>query len=84
MGFDYLFISHSESHVKLRSGYSVGVGGGELSFVVVHFDCSLSSGSFMTMNFELDQDHGLRPGVPGLLSASKTQSAPNPGLLFII
>ena len=32
---------------------------------VVHLDYNVSSGPFLTMNFELDQDHGPRPG-PGL------------------
>ena len=28
----------------------------------VHLDYSVSSGPFLTMNYEFDQDHGPRPG----------------------
>ena len=31
----------------------------------MHLDYSISSGPFLTVNFEFDQDHGPRPG-PGL------------------
>ena len=29
---------------------------------VVHLDYNISSGPFLIMNFEFDQDHGPRPG----------------------
>ena len=29
---------------------------------MVHLDYNVSSGHFLTMNFEFDQDHGPRPG----------------------
>ena len=31
-------------------------------WVVVHLEYDVSSGPFLTMNFEFDQDHGPRPG----------------------
>ena len=41
--------------------------------VVVHLDYNVSSGSFLTMNFEFDQDHGPWPG-PKLVNIRKRES----------
>ena len=35
----------------------------EWCWVLVHLDYSISSGHFLTMNFEFDQDHGPRAGL---------------------